>query len=201
MSCESFSIVYQSPNQSSWFEGFVILQQSWMWLKDSNKNTIRKGKVDSNILNSLREIDYAFNCGGYRIKTLSKLKHHSESKLERIEVIDDNCSTNTNKNTVNDEHNTVTSSKSSFISNSHNQIRETVDLFNKCYDNKRHIMKSHHKTSNHKRISDTNGKIEKLRSVIMKKRQQELSESVGTYRVLRCMMTFFSAVIFFADNR
>lgn len=52
---KTYRISYKSSSDSIWKSGYVIVTPTdgWMWLKDDEKKTIRKGVISATLMNSI----------------------------------------------------------------------------------------------------------------------------------------------------
>lgn len=95
----SYNVSYRRafPKESTWAMGFVIAtpRDGWMWLKDSNKKTIKKGIVDAKMMSDILDETPTISCGSFEINILSKTISSvpDEEKAPNPMVIDQKLST------------------------------------------------------------------------------------------------------------
>ena len=91
----------KQSGSGKWEIGYLIQsfhnQKAWVWLKDENKATVRKGSVTSHFLTKLDSCD-SFVCAGYNIRVMKEFKDEQktcsvEPKICPIEPSDRPAST------------------------------------------------------------------------------------------------------------
>ena len=78
-----------STSSNSYQKGYLLIDNGWMWLKDSQKLTLRKGSIDEKfnqkILDACHKNLSITNCGGYSVKNIILIQDSDDKSYQSIE--------------------------------------------------------------------------------------------------------------------